>query len=1120
MLHRLTKQNSNLQILVNSIENGDNLSIMGCNIGEKLIILNSISDKFILFVAENEKEAVDVYNKFISMKFNAEILLNYPSLEFNEFENLTEFVTKLQRIKNNCEVLVVTPEILFNYFPQSDYFNNNQITINKKLSFSLDDLVEKLINFGFKKVDIVEDPNTFSVRGDIVDIFTDKPYRIFYDFDDIEKIVEINLVTMLPTIEVDEINIFKNNLLELDNDLLEKELSNLKIKNNDLYEKIKFSLELKKENLWFLPFAKNMGTLYDFLGEDTVVVFNETKPIFDKFKEFEKERNLSIVESIKNNTMLNAHKKQISLDDVLTFRKEHNLLAFHRITTSNNIFKPNRVFNTKTLPSSNYVTSKKLLYYDLQNYVSKGFTVLLYLKNKENVVKYKDILDTQRLPHVVSNTLSVVNYNTINLLPLSFAVGGIFEEEKLVIISTTQLFGEQKVATKLQDNKVEDVYMPEINDFVVHRTHGVGKCLGIQTLNLAKTKKDYVVIEYKNNDKLYLPVENMDSISKFVGSDKPPTLNKLGSSDFSKLCERVKNNLRELSFSLVELYAKREQAKGYKYKPDDEFVLAFENSFGYTETADQITAISDIKKDMEDGKIMDRLVCGDVGFGKTEVALRSAFKTIANGKQVAFLCPTTILSEQHYNTAMSRMSDFGVNIEVINRFKTPSKIKEIYSKAENGAVDMIVGTHAILNKNLNFKNLGLLILDEEQKFGVEDKEKIKNLKNEINVLTLSATPIPRTLHMAMSGIRDISVIETPPTSRINTITEVIEYSDNLLKSAIENEIERDGQVLIIYNKVQSIYKFASHIKSFINSNISIGVAHGQMEEKELENEIHKLYSGETQILVSTTLIENGVDLPNANTLIVINADMLGLSQLYQLKGRIGRSDRQSFAYFTFDNSKILSDNAYKRLQALTEFSSMGSGFKIALRDLEIRGAGNVLGKEQSGNMQKVGYAMYVELLNQAISEVKGEKIVIPTEVKIETDIDAIIDKLFISSYTVRAVEYNKIAKLKNQEDMIKYIENSKNIYGELPLEYINLVKIATIKSLASKVGINKVELKNNKVKLHFDNENRLTENVTNGVAEFNKFAVLKMDKMPIITLSPDENSSSLDLSLNFLEYVN
>ena len=1119
MLHRLVG-NSTLKILLNSIENCENLSVMGCNLGEKLIILNSISDRFILFVAENDKEAIEVYNKFVSMKYRVELLMDYPSLEFNEFENISEFISILQRIKTECEILVVTPEMLFNKFPSTNYFNDSSFKIDKNTNITIDQLVEKLVEFGFEKVEVVEKQNQFSIRGDVVDIFSSSAYRIFFDFEEIEKIVSINLTTMLPIQDEEEIVVLKSKILDIDEILLDKYLKTLKVKNEDFFDKIQNFLSTKKENFWFLPFAKNMGSLYDFIDKDSIIVFNETKPIFDKLKEFDKERSSAILGSVKNYTMTEVHKNQLSLSDVLNFRNTHTLLAFHRITTANNLFKPNRVFNLKCLPSANYFTNKKLLYYDLENLSKKNYTILLYLKNKENVVRYSEILDANRLPHRTANTTSVVEKNTINLLPLSLAVGGIFEEEKLAIISTTQLFGEQKEPVKRTEEKVEDVYMPEINDFVVHRVYGVGKCLGIETIGFSKVKKDYVVIEYKNNDKLYLPVENMDSISKFVGSNKPPTLNKLGSNDFVKLCDKVRGGLKELSFSLVDLYAKREQQKGYKYNPDDEFVTAFENSFGYTETADQLNAISDIKRDMENGKVMDRLVCGDVGFGKTEVALRCAFKTIANGKQVAFLCPTTILSEQHYNTALSRMADFGINIEVINRFKNTTKIKEIYKKVESGVTDLVIGTHAILNKNLNFKNLGLLILDEEQKFGVEDKEKIKNLKKDINVLTLSATPIPRTLHMAMSGIRDISVIETPPTSRVNTITEVIEYSDNLLKSAIENEIARNGQALVVYNKVESIYKFAQKVSDIIGKDISIGVAHGQMDEKELENEIYKLYNGETKVLISTTLIENGVDLPNANTLVVINSDMLGLSQLYQLKGRIGRSDRQSFAYFTFDGSKLLNETAYKRLQALTEFSSMGSGFKIALRDLEIRGAGNVLGKEQSGNMQKVGYAMYVELLNQAISEVKGEKIIIPTEVKIETDIDAIIDKTFIPNYTTRAVEYNKIAKLKDTFEMLKYLENSKNIYGDLPKEYINLVKIATIKNLCSKLGINKVELKANIGILKLKDSDSITEKLTSAISEFGKFAVLKLENLPIIRLNTINDDSILDLVLNFCEFAN
>ena len=754
---------------------------------------------------------------------------------------------------------------------------------------------------------------------------------------------------------------------------------------------------------------------------------------------------------------------------------------------------------------------------DVKNYIKSNFTVILCVGSEENSYKFKELFQKENINFEANKSMSLCLKGQVNILEKNYPLDIILPEEKLAIISTTSLIGVKK---KVENVKVDffDGELPKAGDFVVHNFHGVGKCLGVETLKLSNALRDYVVIEYKNSDRLYLPVENVDQISKYLGSDKAPALNKIGGVEFAKTKSKVKSAVKKIAYDLIALYRERMNKKGVVYPVDDELQTSFENSFPYAETSDQLSAINDCKKDMEQGKIMDRLVCGDVGFGKTEVALRIAFKTIMSGRQVAFLCPTTILSEQHYSTAKSRFADFGVKVEVLNRLKSPSEVSSIIKSLKDGKIDMLIGTHKILGKDVEFKNLGLLILDEEQKFGVADKDKIKNMKKNVNVLTLSATPIPRTLNMSLIGVRDISVIETPPMQRIASDVKVLEYSDELVKKAIDFELGRHGQVLVIYNRVENIEKFASHIRS-LSGGAVVSYAHGQMNSEELEHEIFKLYSNVTQILVATTLIENGVDLPNANTLIVINSDMLGLSQLYQLKGRIGRSDKQSFAYFTYDSRKMLTENGYKRLQAIEEFSGMGSGFKIAMRDLEIRGAGSLLGLEQSGHIEKIGYNLYVKLLSDSIKELNNEKVNYVSDVRVETNISAYLSHDYIDSSSARMKVYKEISNINTMEKFVEFLKNTKEIYGDMPEELVNLAKIGFIKNMCGVLHASKIVIKEN-CNIVLDSKESLTKELVAGtVDEYSEYINFNFADLPTIIISNVPKGQMLDFLIAYLQFV-
>lgn len=1128
MFRRFFSSKGMLQTLSSAIEESNKISVFGCGIGEKLALMNCV-DKFMLFVASSEQEANEVYNLLESMQFKVGLIKETPNLELNDINNIfVENISTLRRCYlHELDALVVVPKVLLYNWPSKDSILSESIEVKRGREYDLTEIIERLSRFGYVREASVTSRGEFSVRGDIIDIFPSNdnhPYRIYFDFDEVESIKQVDTATFLSTIEEDVITIYPNSLLSLDKGDLLTSLNSIKITNAEMDELVSAAKEMVerdnyKNNYWFFSFSnKTYSNIYDLLPENSAVYFSDAKIVYDNLTAEIGQQHEFINEGIKSSTLLSTHEKlKFKLDTALKFNQTHALVAFQNLSNANRLFNPNKVFNLKILPPTNYNKNYELLVADLMHYKNQNFTIVVYAKNADGLNKISRMLDGKISYNICHNLVQTEKFN-INILPKHYPLSFSFIEEKLIVIGVNSVLGEVKKDYKASDKKL-DVFLPEAGDYVVHNHHGVGKCLGIKSLNISSSFRDYVVIEYKNNDKLYLPVENIDSISKFVGSDKAPTINKLGGTEFLKTKNKVRASLKEMAFNLMELYAQREQVIGYKYQSDDEVMVAFEESFGYLETPDQITAIMDIKKDMENGKVMDRLICGDVGFGKTEVAIRCAFKTIINGKTVAFLCPTTILSEQHYNTAVARMKQFGVTVEVLNRFKTNAQVKNIYERLARGEIDLIIGTHKLLNKNIKFKNLGLLILDEEQKFGVEDKEKIKTLKKNINVLTLTATPIPRTLHMSLVGIRDISVIETPPLSRIPTVVSVTEYSDYLIKIAVEKELARAGQVLIIYNRVESIYSFASKISSILGDKVTIGVAHGQMAEKELENAIYRLYSGEIEVLIATTLIENGIDLPSANTLIVVNADLLGLSQLYQLKGRIGRSDRQAYAYFTYDGRKLLTENAYKRLQAITEFSSMGSGYKIALRDLEIRGAGNVLGKEQHGHLQKVGYAMYVSLLNQAVAEAKGEKVEQKSEVRIETTLNAFISADYIEKYEQRISAYMDISAIDSVEKLEAELLKLEDIYGDVPLEVSNLCKIAFIKNLASLQRIEKVVIKPKECYLQFGSvKDLINEKMSEVCSKFSKEVVLKLDNLPIIEVNvAGDETESLHFLIAFLQ---
>ena len=646
---------------------------------------------------------------------------------------------------------------------------------------------------------------------------------------------------------------------------------------------------------------------------------------------------------------------------------------------------------------------------------------------------------------------------------------------------------------------------PEVGDYAVHETHGVGRITGTRKISTTDGTKEYVALEYRGGDVLYVPVEQMDILSRYMGGETP-ALSKLGGAEFEKVKSRVKASLKEMAFDLKKLYAERAQKNGFACMPFPEQMEEFEAAFPYEETPDQLSSAAEIKADMCSGKVMDRLLCGDVGYGKTEVAFRAAYLAILNGKQAALLCPNTVLCRQHYENAKARFAPFGVKVEQLSRFRTPHEQEQILASLAKGEIDLIIGTHRLLSKDVKFRDLGLLVLDEEQRFGVEHKESLKNIKRDVDCLTMTATPIPRTLHMSLAGIRDISTIETAPASRLPVQTYVVEETETLIRDACVRELARGGQVFILYNRVESLHTFAAKIRQIVPEG-KLCVAHGRMEKEALENGILGFYEGKTNILVSTTIIENGIDLPRANTLIVIDADRLGISQLYQLRGRVGRGSVLAHAYFTYKPEKVMTQTAVERLKAIMEFTELGSGFKIAARDLEIRGAGNVLGRQQHGHMDRVGYELYSKLLKE---ELTGEE---QTVAELDIRADAYIPDSYIEASASRLDCYKQIAEIRSVDDYKRVCNSLEETYGKLPQEVLNLLVIAVLKAFAAKFNVRRIAVSAKGGEIELPSVNALADKRLAAALDRFPAVRLEMSRTPSLAFGAGKDARAVMLEM-------
>ncbi|MDE5766555.1 MAG: transcription-repair coupling factor, partial [Clostridia bacterium] len=862
---------------------------------------------------------------------------------------------------------------------------------------------------------------------------------------------------------------------------------------------------------FLFPVLSCARTVFDLLPENTAIVFDECKAVSDRLKAVLKEHEERFKDLAEGGEVCGFSKQQLlSEEEFLKGVSRYLNVALQTFTTDLRFFRPLKTYNLHSVPSPSYLNNVPALCDDVKRWLSGGYRILIFAGGVKRYEKICEVLHdayigVNPVPYALS-ALKDVAVSSDNL-----DKGFIMHEAKLAVIGSGDIFT-KPVQKRIKKRRGDMFAAPEIGDFAVHEKHGVGKITGTKKIETTDGIKEYVAIEYRGGDVLYVPVEQMDILSKYVG-DGNPTLSKIGGAEFEKVKERVRASIKKLAFDLKLLYAERGEKRGYRFPENAVMMEEFENAFIYEETADQLTCIEEIKADMCSEKVMDRLLCGDVGYGKTEVAFRAIYLCVLGGKQAALMCPSTILSEQHFNTACERFKEFGVRVEKLNRFKTPKQQEQTIEALKRGEVDLLIGTHRLLSDDVKFKDLGLLVLDEEQRFGVEHKEKIKHIKSDVDCLTMTATPIPRTLHMSLAGIRDISTITTAPTRRLPVQTYVVEETETLIRDAVVREITRGGQVFILYNRVETISQFAGNICRII-PEANVTYAHGRMDKNILENNVFSFYRGEKNVLVTTTIIENGIDLPNANTIIVIDADRLGISQLYQLRGRVGRGARLAQAYFTFKPEKVMTSDAAERLKAIMQFTELGSGFKIAMRDLEIRGAGNVLGAEQHGHMDKVGYELYSKLLKE---ELTGEQL----STELDVHATAYIPEAYIESSAGRMDCYKQIAEIRSVDDYKRVCRSVEENYGPMPDEVLNLLIIAVLKSYAAQFNVKKITVDGQGGVLELPSVNSLkNEKLSAALDKYAGGVKLAMAKVVQIVFAPQQSQTKTMLAMTkFLKFA-
>ncbi|MFD0962128.1 transcription-repair coupling factor [Paenibacillus chungangensis] len=1057
------------------------------------------------------KEAVDqqpvlvvTHNMFSAQKIAEDLqdclspdeVLLYPANELmaaeaaiSSPETLAQRMDVLIKLSKGYRGIVVVPfSGIRRYLPIDSVMAEAQLSIRAGDELPLESFLHAMNELGYARTDRVEGKGEMSVRGGIIDFYpltSSHAYRVEWFGDEIDSIrtfdpadqrsaerMESYVIPPCQEILADAARM--SSAADQAGHLLEAQLEKMsdRTAKERLRSEIGGELEKLREHMYFPEIYKYISLLYperqtimDYMAKDTLLILDEPTRLIETAKQLERDEAEWSIHLLQNGKSLPGLQLARESEDILYHRPYPTLflsLFLRQIPHT----QPQNIINMTARTMQNFHGQMNVLKSEMERWHKIGSKVMMLAGNKERMDRIRRVLDDYQIEVPM-------------LLEGNLQQGFELPSSHLVVITEGEMFTQKQRKARRVDKKMENAERIKsytelkVGDYVVHQNHGIGKYIGIGTLEIGGIHRDYLHIIYSGGDKLSVPIDQVDMIQKYVGSeDKEPKINKLGGTEWTKAKSKARASVQDIADDLIKLYAQRQSTPGYAFSKDTTYQQEFEAMFPYDETPDQLRAIGEIKVDMEKEQPMDRLLCGDVGYGKTEVAIRAAFKAAMDGKQVAVLVPTTILAQQHYETFRERFSGYPINVQVLSRFRSRKEQNETIKGLKNGTVDVVIGTHRLLSQDIIFQSLGLLIVDEEQRFGVSHKEKLKKLKTNVDVLTLTATPIPRTLHMSMLGVRDLSVIETPPENRFPVQTYVVEYSPALVRESIERELARGGQVYYLYNRVQGIYQVAEEISALV-PDAKVTVGHGRMSEQELEKTILDFLDGESDVLVSTSIIETGVDIPNVNTLIVHDADKMGLSQLYQLRGRVGRSNRIAYAYFTYQRDKVLTEVAEKRMQSIKEFTELGSGFKIAMRDLSIRGAGNLLGAEQHGFIASVGFDMYSQMLAEEIAKRKAEMSgAEPEEVKqVTTSIDISVDAYLPSDYIYDSIQkieiYKKAASVQSFEESDELIDEVIDRFGDLPQPVSNLMTVARLRVYGSLLGIEVVQQQGDDLQFRF-----------------------------------------------------
>ena len=1066
------------------------------NNGIALLIASSyrINKGSYLLITSNLYKTQKIYSSLISFLSSDDVLL-FPSDELIRAETIAQSkemsahrLYVLDEILKRKNVIVVANlASALRYLPSPSLFKEQTFTLKIGGRYNIQDIKKKLVNDGYSLVNKIDQSLQFAIRGDVLDIFSvnnDYPVRIEFFDDEIESIryfdiakqtsiSQIESVTILPATDILLTNEEKAKGSEKLYAALEKEQENLPY---SVFEKIRDTVDDLAFQIGEGTIDEKLYKYYGFLTEDHYSIFDYCNSFTKVFVDLPSiNSSHTILQNDSHAYLSELYENGKALSRLEIYQDLNRIVNINdHITTSTLVDSPNAIsYPVKNVPFQASKANDAINI--IHSYLNDSYQIILALNNKEHIFTIEQLLNSSHVPYQLVDSFNLPKPGKIGITLINLSSGFVLSDEKVVYLTTSELFNE-KVRTARFDNRFKEATILrsyeelEPGDYVVHEYQGIGQFIALQTLEIEGVHKDYLKIAYWGNEFLYVPLAQFQLVRKYLGKEgMTPRLSHLHSKDWENTKKKVKARVNDLAERLMQLYVERSKVKGFAFQEDDEFQKAFEDEFEYPLTKDQQRALEEIKHDMESPLPMDRLLCGDVGFGKTEVAFRAAFKAILSGKQVAILCPTTLLARQHYELALKRFANFDVKIALFSRLVTAKMQKQYLEQVENGLAHLIIGTHRLLSKNLHFKELGLLIVDEEQRFGVEQKEKIKELKNNIDVLTLTATPIPRTLQISLIGVRSMSKIDTPPQDRMPIQTYVTPFKLDVVKELVERELGRNGQVFYLHNNISTLYNRVAVLQKMM-PNVSFGVAHGKMDREDIEDVMMRFYDGQIDVLVSTSIIENGIDVPNANMIIVEDSENYGLSQLYQIKGRVGRSNRIAYAYLMYSEYKVLNEKAQKRLKALQDFTELGSGYKIAQRDLMIRGAGDILGPEQAGFIDSIGLDMYIKLLNEAIKEkMEGEV----EEEKVEYYSTLHVDAYIPNSYAKEGDKielYQDILHAPSIEDLLVIKEKTRDIYGRLPEEVESLFTKRNIDLLVRDAHVLKLEEKPRIVEIELGDE--------------------------------------------------